>query len=87
MNTDVKNKILWISAITSGVLSLVLLAGGVYLVYIGVYPPDGNSSLGHVGIIVVGAVSIFLSVVADLFVVYFISKARKNTRVYTSSNL
>ena len=49
----------------------------VRLIGDGVYPPDGNSSLGHVGMVVAGIIGCFVTLTGSLLGIWMFQKSRR----------
>lgn len=76
MQHQARIKLFTALAIAFSAFSLVCLYMAVMLVDFGANPPPGESSLGHVGIVVLGLGSGFLSIVLGLLALWAGLKAR-----------
>jgi hypothetical protein len=59
------------------IVAVLFVYLGASLIYGGVYPKDGNGSLGHVGMIIAGLVALFITLVAGGIGIVLILKGRK----------
>jgi hypothetical protein len=80
MQPTTKTKLLRGTAAVFIVTALGLAGFGFFLIKGGAYPPEGTGSLGHVGMVIAGAIAGFLAVVFGLFTVFCISKVKAAAR-------
>jgi hypothetical protein len=71
-----KIRLLRATAIILGIAALVFAVLGVVLIIGGAFPPEGGGSLGHVGMMIGGAICAFFALVLGLFTALCISKSR-----------
>jgi hypothetical protein len=62
MQATTKSKLLKSTATLLAAMTVVLAGLGIFLVKGGTYPPEGTGSLGHVGMVIAGAIASFLAV-------------------------
>jgi hypothetical protein len=74
--TPIRRRLLLIGAGVSAVGALVFGVMAVFWIGAGAYPPPGEGSLGHVGMVVAGVGAGFFAIVALLFTVYFLLKVK-----------
>ena len=80
MHQATKAKVLNITGIVLGCISFAFAVLSFVLIKDGVFPPDGNGSLGHVGMVIAGIIAGFLVLVFGSLSFFFIHRARKLSR-------
>jgi hypothetical protein len=76
MDATTKSKLLWSVASLLGVAALGLAVLGFVLIKGGAYPPEGTGSLGHVGMVIAGAIAGFLALILGGLTIVCVSKGR-----------
>jgi RsiW-degrading membrane proteinase PrsW (M82 family) len=76
MRPSTRSKLLRVAAVVLGVGTVAFAVLGFVLIKDGAYPPEGTGSLGHVGMVIAGAIAAFLALVLGLFTALCISKVR-----------
>jgi hypothetical protein len=76
MAPTTKSRLLWSVASLFGVATLGLAVLGFVLVKGGAYPPEGTGSLGHVGMVIAGALAGFLALILGGLTIVCVSKGK-----------
>ena len=76
MQSNTRAKLLRATAVVLLATAALLAGFGFMLIKDGAYPAEGTGSLGHVGMMIAGAIAVFLALICALFALLCKSKMK-----------